>query len=78
MMMQHDVLRTVFRQTFELAADAETDNLAYRAIPAWDSIGHMRLIAAIETEFNIMLDTDEVLDLSSFAKALEIIGRYVS
>jgi acyl carrier protein len=36
----------------------------------------MRLIAALETEFDIMLETDDVLDLSSFAKGLDILGKY--
>lgn len=74
--MHDDQLRGVFRETFELGAEAEIDGLAYRAIPAWDSIGHMRLVAAIETQFDIMLDTDEVLDLSSFTKAVEIVRRH--
>ena len=36
----------------------------------------MRLVAALETEFDIMLDTDDVLDLASFAKAVEILRKY--
>lgn len=71
-------LAAVFRESFELAADAPVEGLAYRGLPAWDSVGHMRLVAAIETEFDIMLETDEVLDLSSFAKAVEIVGRAVA
>ena len=73
----HDTLRHVFRDTFDLEADAEVDGLAYRAVPAWDSVGHMRLVAAVESEFDVMLDTDEVIDLSSFAKACEILSRHL-
>lgn len=68
-------LAAVFRDCFELAPEVAVEDLAYRGLPAWDSVGHMRLVAAIETEFDIMLETDEVLDLSSFAKGLEIIER---
>lgn len=68
-------LAAVFRDCFELAADAPVEDLAYRGLPAWDSVGHMRLVAAIESEFDVMLETDEVLDLSSFAKAVELVGR---
>lgn len=70
-----DRLRGVFRQALDLGPTAEVDVLAYRAIPAWDSVGHMRLVAAIETEFDIMLETDDVLDLSDFAKGVEIVSR---
>ena len=36
----------------------------------------MALVAAIEGEFNLMLDTDDILALSSVAKAREILARY--
>lgn len=72
-----DNLRRVFRDTFDLDPAAVVDDLAYRGLPAWDSVGHMRLVAAIETSFDVMLDTDEVIDLSSFAKAAEIVGRHL-
>lgn len=71
-----DTIRDLFRQSFDLEDGASVDDLAYRAIPGWDSVGHMRLIAALETEFDIMLETDDVLDLSSFAKGLDILGKY--
>ncbi|CDL01425.1 putative Acyl carrier protein [Magnetospirillum gryphiswaldense MSR-1 v2] len=74
---QLESLRAVFRDTLGLETGAAVDDLAYRALPAWDSIGHMRLVAAIETAFDVMLDTDEVIDLSSFAKAAAIVGRHL-
>ena len=74
---QMDRLRAVFRATLDLADDAVVDDLAYRAIPAWDSVGHMRLVAELETAFDLMLDTDEVIGLSDFAKAVEIVARHL-
>ena len=71
-----DKLRNIFRESFDLGADHVVDDLAYRGIPTWDSVGHMRLVAAWESEFDIMLDTDDVLDLSSFAKAVELLRKY--
>ena len=72
-----DALRAVFRAVFDLDAAAAVDGLAYRAIPAWDSIGHMRLVAELETAFDLMLDTDEVIGLSDFAKAVEIVSGHL-
>ncbi len=48
----------------------------YRKVPQWDSMAHMQLVAEIEMEFDIMLDTDEVLGLSSFEKALDILSKH--
>lgn len=42
----------------------------------WDSVAHMVLMATLEETFDIMLDTDDVIDFSSFEKGREILRRY--
>lgn len=64
-----------FTLTFEIEA-ARTTGLKYQDIEAWDSVGHMGLIAALEEAFGIMLDTDDIIDLSSFEKGQEILKKY--
>ena len=64
-----------FVETFEIEV-RETVGLEYQAIPAWDSIGHMSLMVALEEAFEIMMDTDDIIDLSSFEKGKEIMGKY--
>lgn len=51
----------------------EAVNLEYQAIEAWDSVGHMGLVAAVEGAFDIMMDTDDIIDFSSFEKGKEIL-----
>ena len=50
--------------------------LEYQAVPGWDSIGHMTLIAALEEAFDIMMDTDDIIDFSSYEKGMELLGKY--
>lgn len=71
-----DTLKACFVETFALAPDVDPTTLRYQGIQAWDSVGHMQLIAAIETAFDIMLDTNEVLAMSDFAKAVEIVDKH--
>jgi len=68
-------LAKVFAETFGIS-EAETKGLQYQGIEAWDSVGHMSLIAALEDEFDIQLDTDDIIDMSSFEKAAEILKKY--
>lgn len=64
-----------FMQAFEI--DAETaKTLEFQAIPAWDSVGHMGLVAALEEAFDIMLEPDDIVDMSSYAKGKELLGKY--
>jgi len=69
-------LAELFREVFELDPNVGVAEMRYRDLPQWDSVGHMRLIAAIEQAYDIMLDTADVLDLSSFAKAVELLEKY--
>ena len=49
------------------------DNLEYNTISQWDSVGHMALVATLEKEFDVMFDTDDMIDMSSVRKAKEIL-----
>ena len=57
--------------------DNETaKTLKYQAIEAWDSVGHMSLISELEDVFDIMMDTDDIIDFSSYEKGIEIMKKY--
>ena len=69
-------LKTAFAEVLPLPADIDHSIIEYGKTDGWDSVAHMALVARIETEFEIMLETGDVVDLSSFPKAMEIVGRY--
>lgn len=64
-----------FTETFEIE-ESQLAGLEYQAIPMWDSVGHMGLVAALEDAFDIMMDTDDIIDLSSYEKGKEILKKY--
>lgn len=66
-----------FKAAIEVENDIERSQLVYGDYPGWDSVAHMSLIAALETEFDCMLEMDDILDMSSFDKAIEIMSKYV-
>jgi acyl carrier protein len=70
------VVEEIFAEALGLDLAKVTDDLRYATIPEWDSVAHMALIAALEEAYNIMIDTDDVLDMSSVGKAREILARY--
>ena len=63
-----------FMETFEISED-KLEGLKYQDITAWDSVGHMSLIAALEDAFDIMMDTDDIIDFSSYEKGKEILAK---
>ena len=52
------------------------EELEYQGIDEWDSVGHMELIAELEDGFDIMMDTDDIIDFSSYKKGIELLKKY--
>jgi len=69
-------LTQVFTEALGIKKEIITDDLQYNSIPEWDSVAHMALIAELEDVFDIMLDTDDIIDMSSPAKAKEILTKH--
>ena len=68
-----DRLRATFRASLELPDTYEVDSLEYRGIEKWDSLAHMALVAAIEDEFGVQFETEQVIDMSSFKVAVDML-----
>jgi hypothetical protein len=66
-MTVRDRVYSAFKESFDL--DDETTNtstLVYQAYPAWTSIGHMILVAAL------------ILEMSNFEKTVSIMSKYAN
>ena len=61
-----------FCETLQLTED-QLSGLKYQSVKLWDSVGHMTLTTALEDAFDIMLETDDIIDLSSYEKGMEIL-----
>jgi acyl carrier protein len=75
-MTASEKLVSAFANALQIAPEAVIPALSYQSIPQWDSISHMVLIAELEAAFEIAIDTDDVIDMSSVAKAQEIIAKH--
>ncbi len=74
--MAQQKLQAAFVQALGIPSDTDFDSLKYRGIPQWDSVAHMQLVAEVEDAFDIMIDTDDVIDMSSFPKIKTILQKY--
>ena len=66
----------IFIKSLSIDKKKFTEKLKYNDIPEWDSIGHMTLMSALEDGFNISIDTDDIIDFSSFKKGIQILKKY--
>jgi acyl carrier protein len=65
-----------FVKGLEISEEQVNAELAYQGVDNWDSVGHMGLIAELEDAFDIMFETDDIIDFSSYDKGIEILKKY--
>lgn len=68
--------RNTFVESLSINLKDLKEDLKYNDIPEWDSIGHMTLISNLEDAFEINIETDDIVDFSSYKKGLEILKKY--
>ena len=69
-------LEDIFSETLGIDRTRVVDTLEYNSIKEWDSVAHMALIAALEEAYDIMLETEDVIDMSSVGRARGILAKY--
>lgn len=65
-----------FKESFEVEEAALNESLVYQSISTWDSVGHMKMIAVLEESFGITMDTEDIIDFSSYDKGKSILKKY--
>ena len=70
--------KNCFVEALEIDEEIVHEKLEYNSIPELDSIGHMTLMSSIEETFNISIETDDIIDFSSFKKGVEILNNKYS
>ena len=73
--VSQDKVKEAFVEALDLAPDANVEGLEIGQDAAWDSLGHMALVAELEDQFGVTLETDDVVGMTSYAKAIEILQR---
>lgn len=69
-------LQDIIAAALSIPAEQVTDDLSYQSIAEWDSVSHIYLITELEAAFNITIDTDEVLEMSSVEKVKETLRKH--
>ena len=66
----------IFIESLSIEESSFNEDIKYNEIPEWDSIGHMTLLSGLEDGFKIAMDTDDIVDFSSYKKGMEILQKY--
>ena len=68
--------KSIFIESLAIDHSKFNENIKYNEIPEWDSIGHMTLMSELEEGFSITMETDDIIEFSSFKKGMSILKKY--
>jgi acyl carrier protein len=66
-------LRDIFADTLEIAPEEVTPELDAETIDTWDSFRHLQLILAIEGEYGVQFDPQQIPELTTVARIQKIL-----
>lgn len=69
-------LNNIFCEVFSADETALNENFNKCNVEGWDSVRQLSLTTAVEDEFDIMLDAEDILDFTSYENAKTILGKY--
>ena len=75
-MSNENKYKDIFIKSLAIDDKKFNEKIQYNEIPEWDSIGHMTLMSGLEEGFGITMETDDIVDFSSFKKGIEILKKY--
>jgi acyl carrier protein len=69
-------LNNIFCEVFSVDATALNDEFNNCTVEGWDSVHQLSLTSAVEDEFDIMLDAEDILEFTSYSNAKTILTKY--
>ena len=74
--MNEEKLKEIIADTFDIDEDEITNEMTSDSVERWDSLNHLRLVTALEDEFDIKLTMEEVNTMVDYPKIVEFVSRY--
>ena len=63
----------IFMEVFSVGEEVLNDEFKQGNVENWNSIHQLNLVSYIEESFDVMLDTEDILGLTSYSKGKEIL-----
>ena len=65
-----------FIEVFGAKSEELNESYGKETVDEWDSVHQLSLVAQFEDAFDIMLDPEDIMDLTSYAKGKELLAKY--
>ena len=75
-MKQLDTYKQIFKDLFDVDDSALDDSFTFQSVDEWDSMTHLTLINELETAFDVMFETEDILHFGGYLNGIEFLKRY--
>ncbi len=65
-----------FVEVFGVGVEMLNDSYGKETVAEWDSVHQLGLVSALEDAFDLMLDPEDIMELTSYGKGREILAKY--
>lgn len=69
-------INKIFCEVFAVEESALSDTFNKDTVEGWDSVHQLSLTTAVEDEFDIMLDAEDILEFTSYENVKTILAKY--
>lgn len=69
-------LNNIFCEVFSVEQSVLGANFNKDSIDNWDSVHQLYLTSAIEDEFDILLDSEDILEFTSYMDVMKVLSKY--
>ncbi|HZH05179.1 MAG TPA: acyl carrier protein [Lautropia sp.] len=70
-----DQIDELIARTFKITPSEVNDDLEYGSIEGWDSLAHVSLMLQIETDYDVEIDEDTMIELTTVRAIKEYVSR---
>ncbi len=69
---------SVFEESLDIDDFSLTLDSEFGEVPDWDSLGHMKIVAEIETRLNLEFEIDEIVGVDTISKLIDMVNLKLS
>jgi len=66
----------LFIQNFRVRVEQLNSEFIASDIEQWDSLAHLQLITLLEDAFDILIDADEIMEITSYENGKIVLKKY--
>ena len=68
-------IKNILSVVFEIPEEKIKDEFSTDTIESWDSLKHMKLIVALEEEFNVIFSDDDIIELNNMKNIFRVLSE---